>query len=344
MPHDILVRAPVGVLPVVIFLGVLVYMDSYKLVRLHTVLWIIALGGAMAVASYFVSDFLYPRLGYDWHSNSDFLKYSRYIAPGVEETLKGLVMVFLFRTNRIGFLVDAAILGFAVGAGFAVVENFYYLYSTAGTGTNMGVWIVRGFGTAIMHGGVTALFGVIAQSLTERSMKFNPLLYLPGLLMAAVFHSVFNHFPGSPILATIGTLMVLPPIFYLVFQRSARAMHTWLEVDFDADAELLELINSTEFHNSKIGMFLNDLRTKFEGPVVVDMLCYLRLYTELAVRAKGVLMMREYGLKAPVGERTDEKFEELHYLEKSIGKTGYLAMKPFLHMERKDLWQLSVLE
>ena len=77
---------------------------------------------------------------------------------------------------------------------------------------------------------------------------------------------------------------------------------------------------------------------------MVDMLCYLRLYTELALRAKGVLMMRENGLDAPVGERTREKFEEMKYLEESIGKTGVLAMKPFLHMTRKDLWQLYVLE
>ena len=282
MSYDILARAPVGLLPVVIFLGVLVYMDSYKLVRLHTVLWVIALGGAMAVASYFVNGFLIGRSGLD------FLPYSRYIAPLAEETLKGLVMVYLFRSSRIGFLVDAAIFGFAVGAGFAVVENFYYLYS--GTGTNMGVWIVRGFGTAIMHGGVTALFGVLAQTLTERSMKLHLMYYLPGLLLASVLHSIFNHFPGSPILATMGTLMVLPAVFYLIFNRSAHAMHAWLEIDFDADTELLELINSSDFHDSKIGVYLNDLRTKFAGPVVVDLLCYLRIYTELAVRAKGVLL------------------------------------------------------
>ena len=81
-----------------------------------------------------------------------------------------------------------------------------------------------------------------------------------------------------------------------------------------------------------------------EGPVVVDMLCYLRIYTELAIRAKGLLMMRENGFEMPAGERTHEKFAELHYLERSIGKTGCLAMKPFLQFERKDLWQMNVLE
>jgi hypothetical protein len=74
------------------------------------------------------------------------------------------------------------------------------------------------------------------------------------------------------------------------------------------------------------------------------MLCYLRLYTELALRAKGLLLMRENGLDVDVGERTQEKFAELEYLERSIGKTGLLAMRPFLHMTRKDLWQLYVLD
>ena len=74
------------------------------------------------------------------------------------------------------------------------------------------------------------------------------------------------------------------------------------------------------------------------------MLCYLRLYTELALRAKGVLMMRENGLDVPVGDRTREKFTEMEYLENSIGKTGLLALRPFLHMMRKDVWQLYVLE
>jgi len=331
-----LVRAPVGLLPVVFFLSILVYLDSYKLVRLRLVIWVIALGGLTAVASYFVNGSLIERTGLD------FLGYSRYVSPLVEETLKGLVMVYLFRTNRIGFLVDSAILGFAVGTGFALVENFYYLYS--GAGMNMGVWIVRGFGTAIMHGGVTAVFGVMAQTLTERSMKINPLLYLPGLVVATLLHSVFNHFPGSPILATLGTLLLLPPLLWFVFQRSARVMHDWLELDFDADTQLLEQINSGSFSTSKIGIFLDDLRNKFEGPVVADMLCYLRIYTELAVRAKGLLMMRENGLEVPAGDRTHEKFEELRYLEKSIGKTGLLAMKPFLQMERKDLWQMNLLE
>lgn len=319
-----------------IFLLVLLYMDSYKLVGVRPVLWVIAAGGLSAVAAYFVNGLVL--------SQTDIapVTFSRYLAPVIEESLKAAIIVYLFRANRIGFLVDSAIMGFAVGAGFAVVENVYYLQTA--DNAHLGVWIVRGFGTAVMHGGVCAIFAVVSQTVTERNLKIHPAWYLPGLGAAVALHSAFNHFVLPPIAMTLVVLTTLPAIFYIVFRRSAAHLHDWLELDFDADADLLEQINSGQFAQGKIGRFLHDLRDKFEGPVVVDMLCYLRLYTELALRAKGVLLMRENGLDAPVGERTREKFAEMAYLEKSIGKTGVLALRPFLHMTRKDLWQLNVLE
>jgi RsiW-degrading membrane proteinase PrsW (M82 family) len=336
MSVELLISAPLGLLPVLVFLIALVYLDSYKLVSLKIVLSAVIAGAALTVAGYFLNGFLLERLAVE------FGVFTRYVAPATEEILKALVVVYLFRSNRIGFLVDAAILGFAVGAGFALAENLYYLYSFERI--HVAVWLVRGFGTAIMHGGVTAIFAILSQTITERNMKINPLRYLPGLLAAIALHSFFNHFVLPPVLMTAAVLLVLPPLLYGVFRKSAEHMHEWLELDFDADARLLQQINCGEFAQSKIGRFLHDLRTRFDGPVVVDMLCYLRVYTELALRAKGVLLMRENGLDVTVGERTQEKFAELAYLENSIGKTGLLAMRPFIHMTRKDLWQLYVLE
>ncbi|NCF60736.1 MAG: hypothetical protein GWP64_12885, partial [Gammaproteobacteria bacterium] len=117
----------------------------------------------------------------------------------------------------------------------------------------------------------------------------------------------------------------------------------WLGAGFDADTELLELINSGELSASKVGLYLQSLREKFEGPIVADLLCYLRLHTELSIRAKGLLMMRESGFVNKAGEETRAKLEEMEYLEKSIGATGKLAIKPFLRMSQKDLWQFYML-
>ena len=65
-----------------------------------------------------------------------------------EEALKAVVIIGLFRINRIGLMLDAVIMGFAVGAGFSVVENIFYLLRFPELDTP--VWMVRGIGTAIM--------------------------------------------------------------------------------------------------------------------------------------------------------------------------------------------------
>ena len=150
MLTDILTRAPVGLLPVLIFLLVLVYMDSYKLVKLRTVLWVILTGALLPVAGYWINGYAIDFL------NWDFQTYSRYAAPVIEEGMKACVMIYLFRTHRIGFLVDAAILGFAVGAGFGVVENFYYLYlaSDAQTRGVGGAWFWHSHHARWRHGAV----------------------------------------------------------------------------------------------------------------------------------------------------------------------------------------------
>lgn len=271
----------------------------------------------------------------------DFPIYTRYVAPLVEEALKAMVVWWLMRHNRIGFLVDAAIFGFAVGAGFAIFENLYYL--TVFPDLKLGTWIVRGFGTAVMHGGATAIFAVMSHSLLGRYPTRGRLALLPGYLLAVLVHSVFNHFFFTPVINTALVLGLLPLLFLAVFDRSDRSISEWLGAGFDADTELLELINSGEFSVSKVGMYLQSLREKFEGPVVADLLCYLRLHTELSIRAKGLLMMREQGFVSKAGEETRAKLEEMKYLEGSIGVTGKLAIKPFLRMSRKDLWQFYML-
>jgi RsiW-degrading membrane proteinase PrsW (M82 family) len=326
----------IALLPVLAFLGVLLYLDSYKLVKLRDVVVVVAFGAAMAGASYLANAQVLAI------AEIEFRTFSRYVAPFTEEILKGLLMLVMIRTHRIGFLVDAAIFGFAVGTGFALAENLYYLnlFPNAGIGT----WILRGFGTAIMHGGATALFAVMGLALLERSQRTGLGAFVPGLAIAVVLHSAFNHFFLSPLVSAVGIVLVLPPLLYAAFEKSEQALGSWLGTGFDADTEMLALINSGQLSDSPVGRYLHTLKDKFKGPVVADLLCYLRLTTELALRAKGVLMMRESGFEVTVDEATKEKFAELRYLESSIGHTGRLALQPLLHLSHKDLWQLYMLK
>jgi hypothetical protein len=310
-------------------------MDGFKLVSLDGVMVHIVAGLSVALIALLVNRQLTPLLGLRP------LHYSRYLAPIIEETLKCSYLFWLIRSRRLGFMIDAAICGFAVGTGFAIVENAYYLRTCSDL--SIMACVLRGFGTAVMHGGATTVFGIITQSMAERYVVQRPRIFLPGLGAAVVFHSLFNHFLVSPVLTVAGLVLILPLLLMVVFQQSERRVRRWLGAGLDADTDLLAMIHSGRIGDSRIGRYLRSLKESFPPEVVADMLCLLRLHSELAIKAKGTLLMREAGFDVPPDPETEAKLVELDYLEKSIGRTGLLAMAPFLHWRTRDLWELHML-
>jgi protease PrsW len=332
---SLLVRAPIALAPVLLFLTALVHGDSYKLIRLRTVLGLVAIGALAAGAAYLANLYAAAQFG------GGFDAYSRYVSPWIEEALKAAVLMVLIRTRRVGLPVDAGIAGFAIGTGFAMIENLYYLESRPGLA--LGVHLIRGFGTAIMHGGTTAIFAVSGLAFRERRGRANLQALLPGYALAVLLHSAYNHLSQWPRVSTLAIVLLLPPLLQIVFRRSEKAVGNWLGNGFDADTEMLELINSGRLSDSPIGAYLRTLKSKFTGLAVADIICFLRLYTELSLRAKGILIMRENGFKVEIDEVTRAKFVEMRYLESTIGKTGLLAIQPMLHIKHKDLWQFYML-
>ncbi len=331
-----IVKIAVSLIPVFAFLVALVVLDSFKLVKLRSILQAILVGCGVAGLCLVLN-----RWGLRESASSQ--SYSRYMAPAIEEVLKAGFVIFLIMRKRIGFMVDAAIVGFAVGAGFAFLENIYYLRSIEDS--NLLLWIVRGLGTAVMHGGTTAAFAVLSQGLVERGFGRqvgSSGVFLPGLAVAIGIHSIFNHFVLPPVANTVAQMLVLPGVLALIFNRSEKALRDWLEVGLDTDVRILDDITTGTISKTKPGQYLESLRSGFPGEVVADMLCVLRIHLELAARAKGILLMREAGFAVPLDPETKERLAELRFLEKSIGTTGRLALAPILHGTSRDLWQLYV--
>lgn len=330
-----LLALAVSVLPVFLFLGALVVIDSYKLVALRAVLLAVAAGVVAAAVSYSVNIWLAPTLALTPS------RYSMYVAPLIEETLKALYIGYLLSRSRVGFVVDAAIYGFGIGTGFAFIENLYYL--NIHPDASIWTWIVRGFGTAVMHGGATAIFAMVSRSLHNRVDSFKPYLLLPGLVVAALLHSLYNHFLLQPLIATALIVLVFPYISIAIFHQSERDTKSWLGTGFDTDQELLRAVRSGQMAATPVGKYLKTISSRFTPEAIVDMMCLLRLRAELGISAKGILMMREAGFDAEPDPALKATFDELRFLEKSIGRTGMLALKPFIHTSTRDLWQLNLL-
>ncbi len=325
----------IAFVPIILFLIFLWMIDSFKLVRKWLIIAAIGTGIAVAILAIYVNVFLLSWLDLSPAS------FSQFVAPVSEELLKILLIGYLISARKVGFMVDAAIFGFAVGAGFAIMENLYYMNSLTEAG--LLTWFVRGFGTAIMHGGTTAIAAVISKSIFDR--KKWPVFFaiLPGLLAAIMLHSLFNLFIFPPITSALIILLVLPPLFIMIFKHSEQSTRNWLGTGLDSDMEILQILMTGNISQSKLGDYLNKIQEKFSPEVTGDIICYLRIYLELSIKAKGILILKENGFSPKPDPEIDEQLTELNYLDKQIGKTGKLAIQPLLKLDNSDLWQLTMM-
>lgn len=328
------INAVLAFLPVILFLLVLVLMDSFKLARPSAIAS--ALGWGIVAA--LLGDALYPLLVAALPLSAG--DYSRFVAPVTEETSKAAFVVYLILRRRIGFPVDAAQLGFAVGTGFALVENLDYLRILADASPVL--WAVRGLGTAMLHGATTAVFAMMARNAAHRQQR-RGLVFLPGWLAAVGIHAAFNVLPVSRVAMTALLLTALPLIVLWVFQRSERATREWFGAGLDLDLMLHETFASEALESTRFGTYLKELRERFPGPVVADMLCLLRVELELSIQAKGVLIARDAGVVMPVHPDALSAMGEIRYLRGSIGATGLLALAPVQVTSHRDDWHRYLL-
>ena len=329
-------KISISLLPVLAFLLVLILMDSYKLLKPSLVALVILYGVFSAAVAFFLQRQLVisqQGLTLIW-------------GPISEEFLKALLPVMMLKWKRIGFIVDSAIIGFASGAGFALLENLLYLLTVQNT--NPLLWIVRGLGTAVMHGGTIAILMIFSAYITERFKSQKILNFLPGLLIAVIIHSAFNKILVSQIFpseyVTVAQLIILPLLISIAFTQSEKSLRDWMEQGLESSVRLLNAIRKGKFSETKSGRYIYSLREHFPVEVVVDIFCYLQIYLDLTAQAKASLMLREQGFPVIPDPEVEERFAELKQLEKNIGKTGQRAMAPILQSSPRDLWQLYFLE
>ena len=326
-------HALIALTPGLVFLAGLWFMDTFRLVRPASIAGALLYGAGAALACETLHVWLLPASGLDPQS------FSRYIAPLTEETAKVLLVAILIGLGRIGFLVDAAVLGFAVGAGFAIVENATYLRELAGA--PLVLWAIRGLGTGVLHAATTAIAAIVAKSLSDR--RHAAVAMLPGLALAVVLHSLYNHLLAVPALAAFATLVALPIVVVAVFERSERATREWVGAGLDLDLTLLQMIVSDGFQGTRFARYLSALPEKFDSVVVADMYCLLRIELELAVQAKARLIAQQAGLILPVDPDVHAALAERRYLERSIGRTGLLALEPLRITSHRDYWHQHLL-
>jgi RsiW-degrading membrane proteinase PrsW (M82 family) len=122
-----------------------------------------------------------------------------FITPIVEEILKGIGIFILSGHREYNDTLSGMLFGFACGAGFAFVENWFYFSLKANPfDLGMSSWAVfvlyRSFFNTLAHGCFTAALSTIPGYIKSIGSlrKYAPLTFIPGIVLAITIHSIFN--------------------------------------------------------------------------------------------------------------------------------------------------------
>lgn len=331
-----------ALVPVLVLLGVFAWLDAFKLMRPRELLLLILVGGLGAMLTYPISGKMLDTLPIG------FSNYSRFIAPWIEEAIKGAAVVMLFAMNRIGYKLDAVLSGFAIGAGFSIVENAIYLtlFPDYGAGT----WLVRGCGTALMHGTCTALFAALAHELAERETReragafdFRLWWFVPGYLLAVALHTVFNQFPAQPLLAMIGAMVVTPLTIIGIFSFGQGEAARWLDQDSAEHEAQVAALESGRWPDSSSGARIAALARRLGPDSERHIRGYFRTLAWLVVEAEET-MIEESGGDAVIDRaKVKAALAELDRFKAAMGRSTFAALKPLLPFSRNDYWEVAEL-
>lgn len=332
----------VALVPVLVMLFMFIWLDVFKLMTFWETAGLLLLGALTAGAAYPISGTFLDALPLG------FSNYSRFVAPWLEELVKGVAVVALFWFNRIGYKLDAVISGFAIGAGFSVVENIIYLTRFPELAAN--VWMVRGLGTAVMHGTTCAVLAATAHEFAERETRgaaaefdFNLLWFIPGYLIAVAIHTAFNQFPEQPLLAMIGILAVAPFVIMGIFRFGAVEAQQWLREERAETRAALEAWEAGKYPDDESGRKIAALVKRSDDKTASRMREYCQLLTWVLLKAEDTLHDQvEDTEKLHIEGKA--AFARLAALKRELGKTNVATLKALLPFSRNDYWEISELE
>jgi RsiW-degrading membrane proteinase PrsW (M82 family) len=332
----------VALIPVLVLLGVFVWLDAFKLMSLKEILVLLVLGGIGALAAYPISGKMLDTLPIG------FSVYSRFVAPWIEEAIKALIMIALFRLNRIGYKLDAVISGFAIGAGFSVVENIIYLTTFPNYAT--GTWLVRGFGTAIMHGTTLAVLAAIAHEFAERETReaaadyhFNLLWFVPGYGLAVALHTAFNHFPDRPLIAMLGSVLVAPIVLLAILSFGTAEAQRWLAAEYAEHRTQLEALRAGNWPKGASGAKIAALAGRLDPEAAKRVRRYWELQAWLVVEAEETMIEEAEGDAKFDPAQIRAAFAEIEGLKRALGRSTVAAIQALMPFSRNDYWEVAEL-
>ncbi len=323
-----------ALLPVVIYIIVVYQIDNFSLISVKRLLLLILCGMLTALACFALFQLTGKIIPQSLSDSAN---------PIIEEMVKGIPLLWLAARKKIVFFIDSVICGAAVGGGFSILENIFYLL--LGDQMGIGTVLFRGLEVALVHMGCSALVAaglmlivrMIEYSRSRSVVKKSDIAMSVFLLSEApvlhLFHNTFHFVPLVQFVFVIGTLggLLVWTYFYDV-----EMIHSWIDTGLDKQLDLLASIKTGRLDDTPTGKFLESVKDAFPQKDFFDIICYVQLHVELSVASRSRVMLRETGLEdnLPLSDEMKEQiisqYTEYKILEKRLGNAARMTIAPIV--------------
>lgn len=316
--------------PLAMFLILLLVMDSFSLTKWSTLLMSIGAGILLYLVSWLICRI--PVIGGN-----------RLLVSIVEELCKGAFLFLLITRHKVGLLGDATIYGSAIGAGFGLLANIFWL--TAQGGANLWHTIFLGFEAAVMHIGCTSTLAMalimVHQGKFGDSHRAKVIGSVVAFLAAILIHYIHALEPINPLVLTALLIVYFVLSKRSLFKKNSKFVHDWLDEGINNEINLLGAVRRGEFSSTKAGEYLLTLKERFDPEVFFDMYCYIQNYLELSIAARSNLILKEAGMDPVHDPVNRSRIQEMTVLRKRIGPTAELAIRPIVDRNQVNRWALT---
>ncbi|MGB7877008.1 MAG: PrsW family glutamic-type intramembrane protease [Anaerolineales bacterium] len=317
------------------FLRIIRKFDFYQIGQFHIILICLFWGGLVYAPATF-TNFMLENLGL---TNSETTVHL--VAPISEEIFKGLVLLYFVRRAKFTYSVDGALYGFAVGIGFAVVENFDYI--SANMTEVMIIAVQRIFSANLIHASSSALLGIALCSTRLKRLQLHWLIITGGLIMAVgphMFYNMISHNGIQSLIASIFSGFLSAGAIIIIMKYSQKQTQNWIKEKFGMADRVTRnevvAINRLAIQNNALYPIVE--RFGAEKASQVEQLLYLE--ARLGIKRKSLdSLLNNDALRNSVETEIREMRTKMEEVRRSIGTYVMLFVRGLFTKEMISVWE-----
>ena len=265
----------------------------------------------------------------------------KFITPWQEEILKAALFIYLIRKINFTYFVDGAIYGFAIGVGFAIVENYEYVLAFQDAA--LGVAVSRVISTNLIHGAATAITGIAFGFARFYSGFKKALVILAGLTIGILLHFGFNNLVNevsSSLLliyaAAAGIISTL--IIFFVIRKGLAQARTWIHEKLGQADKVTTSESQLAQQIGSANTLLAPLVEMFGKSKANQIEQFLLLQARIGIHRKNLEKFQDETMRMSTQTEIQTLQQQMNQIRKEVGPYSMAMLRSIFPESENQFW------